>query len=158
MLHSVKSRVCTCTDNKLAQKPEKLKKNMSLAHTQAPTGSLCHSLLWLSIFTLYTVQYTVLARLKTLSLGSQRRRHDDAFSPGLHHCRLYRLWQISPLHIDHCTLIIVKKELTWGEVRSRGPSWQLVRYCLSQRAGLFSFLFLSWSPALLDLPCRLWSI
>ena len=93
---------------------------MSLAHTQAPTGSLCHSLLWLSIFTLYTVQYTVLARLKTLSLGSQRRRHDDAFSPGLHHCRLYRLWQISPLHIDHWTLIIVIKN--WLVVR-----WDLVK-------------------------------
>ena len=99
---------------------------MSLAHTQAPTGSLCHSLLWLSIFTLYTVQYTVLARLKTLSLSSQRRRHDDAFSPGLHHCRLYRLWQISPLHIDHCTLIIVKKNwlgVRWGLGDLAGNWW-----------------------------------
>ena len=40
MLHSAKSRVCTCTDNKLAQKPEKLKKNVFGSHSGSDWLSL----------------------------------------------------------------------------------------------------------------------
>ena len=159
MLHSVKSRVCTCTDNKLAQKPEKFKKKNYVfgSHSGSDWLSLPLSALALYFHFIHCTIYSPCSAqnaLARLSAPPPRWRFFSRSAP------LQVVPVVTDLTSAHWALNIDhrKKELTWGEVRSRGPSWQLVRYCLSQRAGLFSSLFLSWSPALLDLPSLLWSI